>query len=155
MSNISLLRSSRSEVFCKKIFLKNLQISQENICTRVPFFIKLQAWPATLLKKDLWHRCFSVKFAKFLRTSFFMEHLRWLHLSIQKEFDNFKIMICYSLREMCPNTEFFSGAYFPLFGLNTEVYAVWLFYAVIDWVDAQYTWNIKLTFILCKNLICV
>ena len=148
MSTISLLRSSRSEVFCKKMFLQNLQISQENICTRVPFFIKLQAWPATLLKKDLWHRCFSVKFGKFLRTSFFMEHLRWLHLSIQKEFDNFKIMICYSLREMCPNTEFFWSC-FPVFGLNTEIYAV------IDRVDAQYTWNIKPTLILCKNLICV
>ena len=114
------------------MFLQNLQISQENICTRVPFFIKLQAWPATLLKKDLWHRCFSVKFGKFLRTSFFMEHLRWLHLSIQKEFDNFKIMICYSLREMCPNTEFFWSC-FPVFGLNTEIYAV------IDRVHAQYT----------------
>ena len=148
MSSISLLRSSRSEVFCKKMFLQNLQISQENICTRVPFFIKLQAWPATLLKKDLWHRCFAVKFAKFLRTPFFTEHLRWLHLSIQKEFDNFKIMICYSLREMCPNTEFFWSC-FPVFGLNTEIYAV------IDRVHAQYTWNIKPTLILCKNLICV
>ena len=26
--------------------------------------------PATLLKKRLWHRCFSVNFAKFLRTPF-------------------------------------------------------------------------------------
>ena len=26
--------------------------------------------PVTLLKKRLWHRCFSVNFAKFLRTSF-------------------------------------------------------------------------------------
>ena len=84
-----------------------------------------------------------------------MEHLRWLHLSIQKEFDNFKIMICYSLREMCPNTEFFLVRIF--------LYSDWIrrftqfdfFYAVIDRVDAQYTWSIKLTFILCKNLICV
>ena len=27
--------------------------------------------PATLLKKKLWHKCFPVNFAKFLRTSFF------------------------------------------------------------------------------------
>ena len=27
-----------------------------------------------------------------------------------------------SLREKCPNIEFFSGSYFPVFGLNTEIY---------------------------------
>ena len=32
--------------------------------------------PATLLKMRLWHRCFSVNFAKFLRTNFFTEHLQ-------------------------------------------------------------------------------
>ena len=31
-----------------------------------------------IYKKRLQHRCFSVKFAKFLRTPFFKEHLRWL-----------------------------------------------------------------------------
>ena len=31
--------------------------------------------PATLLKKRLWHRCFSVSLAKFLRTPFVTEHL--------------------------------------------------------------------------------
>ena len=30
-----------------------------------------------LLKKRLWHSCFPVNFAKFLRTSFFKEHLWW------------------------------------------------------------------------------
>ena len=39
-----------------------------------------QAAPATLLKKSLWHRCFPVNFAKFLRTPFFTEHLWWLLL---------------------------------------------------------------------------
>ena len=33
--------------------------------------------PATLLKKRLWHRCFSVNFAKFLRIPFATEHLQW------------------------------------------------------------------------------
>ena len=28
------------------------------------------------------------------------------------------------LREKCPNTEFFSGPYFPVFGLNFEIYPV-------------------------------
>ena len=31
----------------------------------------LKTCPATLLKKRLWHRCFTVNFAKFLRTLFF------------------------------------------------------------------------------------
>ena len=71
----------------KKVFLKNSQNSQENICVRVSFLIKLQASdlffnkvaglkPATLLKKRLWHRCFLMNFEKFLRTPFLKEH--WL-----------------------------------------------------------------------------
>ena len=35
---------------------------------------------ATLLKKKIWRRSFPVNFAKFLRTLFFTEHLRWLLL---------------------------------------------------------------------------
>ena len=71
----------------KKVFLKNSQNSQENICVRVSFLIKLQASdlffnkvaglkPATLLKKRLWHRCFLMNFEKFLRKPFLKEH--WL-----------------------------------------------------------------------------
>ena len=37
--------------------------------------------PATLNKRRLQHRCFYVKFAKFLRTSFLTVYLRWLLLS--------------------------------------------------------------------------
>ena len=47
------------ELFCKKVFLKISQNSQENTCLR----------PATLLKKR--HRCFLMNFAKFLRTLFY------------------------------------------------------------------------------------
>ena len=36
--------------------------------------------PATLLKKSLWHRCFPVNCAKFLRTPFFTENLGLLLL---------------------------------------------------------------------------
>ena len=38
--------------------------------------------PVTLLKKRLWHRCFPVNFAKFLRTPFLTEHFRWLLLDV-------------------------------------------------------------------------
>ena len=33
-----------------------------------------------VIKKRLQRRCFPVKFAKFLKTPFFTEHLRWLLL---------------------------------------------------------------------------
>ena len=37
--------------------------------------------PATLLKRRLWHRCFPMNLAKFLRTPFCIEHLWWLLLT--------------------------------------------------------------------------
>ena len=63
----------------KNVFLEIPQNSQENACVRVSFLIKFQA---SLLKKKLWHRCFLVNFAKFLRTPFFIERLWWLVMSI-------------------------------------------------------------------------
>ena len=75
-----MLRSSHPDVFCKKVFLEISQNSQENTCARVSFLIKLQAPPATLLKKRLWHSCFPVNFVKFPSTPFFIEHLWWLLL---------------------------------------------------------------------------
>ena len=56
------------------MLLKISQNSQESTCARVSFLIKLQAWGM--------HRCFPVNFAKFSRTPFSIEHLRWLLLTI-------------------------------------------------------------------------
>ena len=72
------------KVFCKKVFLEISQNSQENTCARASFLIKLQAWPETLSKRGLWHRCFHVNFVKFLRTPFLTEHLWWLLLNIER-----------------------------------------------------------------------
>ena len=58
------------QVICKKVFLRILQNLQENTCARVSF---LGLRYATLLKRRLWCRRFPVKFAKFLRTPFFIE----------------------------------------------------------------------------------
>ena len=44
------------------------------------FFNNVAGRPAILLKKRLWHRCFHVNFAKFLRAPFYTKHLRWLLL---------------------------------------------------------------------------
>ena len=60
-------RSSRPEVFCKNGALKNLaEFTGKHLC-QSPFFNKV-AGLRPLLKKRLWHRCFPVNFASFLRT---------------------------------------------------------------------------------------
>ena len=45
-----------------------------------PFLIKLQTWICNFNKRKLQHSRSSMKFAKFLRTSFLTEHLWWLLL---------------------------------------------------------------------------
>ena len=74
-------RSSHREVFCKKGALRNLAKFTEKYLWQSLFevSIKLQA----LLKKRLWRRCFPVNFAKFQRTPFLIEHLRWLILTLE------------------------------------------------------------------------
>ena len=75
-------RSSRPEVSCKKGVLRNFPKFTGKHLSQSLFFNKVAGSPATLLRKRLWHRCFPVNFAKFLRTFFFIEHLRWLLLLI-------------------------------------------------------------------------
>ena len=60
------------------MFLEISQNSKENTCARVSILIKLQAWG--LQQKRSRHKCFTVNFAKFLRTHFLTEHLWWLLL---------------------------------------------------------------------------
>ena len=64
-------RSSRPELFCKKGILRNFpKFSGKHLCQGL-FFNKVAGLrPGTLLKKRLWHRCFAVNFAKFLRIPF-------------------------------------------------------------------------------------
>ena len=59
-------RSSCPKVFYKKCVLRNSQNSQENTCARGSFLIKLQAWSATLLKKESLAQVFSCEFCEFL-----------------------------------------------------------------------------------------
>ena len=46
-----------------------------------------------IIEKRLKHRCFPVKFAKYLRTPFFTEHLQWLLLQRLKKYQ----MFCFTL----------------------------------------------------------
>ena len=63
--------------------INEIYTSLANLKTANPYFFKLFkntcVW-VSLLKKRLQHRRFPVSFAKFLRTSFLSEHLRWLLL---------------------------------------------------------------------------
>ena len=72
--NISSTEAVSQGCSVKKVFLEISRNSQENTCGRVSF----------LLKKRLWHRCFPLNFAEFLRTSFFTKQLRWLLVAVTK-----------------------------------------------------------------------
>ena len=56
-------RSSQWSCSVEKVLLTILQNPRENTCVRV--FCRSKVW--TSLKKRLWHRCFPVNFARFLR----------------------------------------------------------------------------------------
>ena len=76
------LRSSRQELFCKKGVLRNLsKFTGKHLCQSL-FFNKVAGLRrATNIKKETLRRCFPVNFVKFLRTSFYTEHLWWLLLT--------------------------------------------------------------------------
>ena len=80
---IFIYKSSRPEVFYKKGVLRNsTKFTGKHLCQSLFFNEVAGLRPTTLLKKRLWHRCFPVNFAKFLRTPFFKEHLWWLLLHL-------------------------------------------------------------------------
>ena len=73
--------SAQPEVFCKKkVFLEISQNSQEYTCARVSLLIKLQASPATLLKKETQAQLFSCEFCEISKNTLFTEQL-WATVS--------------------------------------------------------------------------
>ena len=74
-------KSSRPELFCEKnIPINFVKFTGKQLCQSPSFNKVLGLRPATLLKKWLWHRCFPVNFAKFLRRPFLTKHFWWLPL---------------------------------------------------------------------------
>ena len=63
-------RSSRLEVFCKKVLLAILQNSQEDTCARISFFIKLQDDACNFIKKETLAQVFSFEFCKISKNTF-------------------------------------------------------------------------------------
>ena len=77
-------RSSRPEVFCRKGVLRNFaKFIGKHLCQSF-FFNQVPGRPANLFRKILWHRCFPVNFAKFLRTPLFTERFQWLLLNDER-----------------------------------------------------------------------
>ena len=76
LTNTRSSRSSHQRCSLRKGVLINFAVfTGKHLCQSLFFNEITGLSPATLLKKRLWHRCFPVNFAKFLRTLFFTEHL--------------------------------------------------------------------------------
>ena len=67
-------RNSLGEVFCKKMFLKISQNSQENTYATVSFLIMLQAY--SFITKETLTEVFSREFCEIFKNAFFIKHLR-------------------------------------------------------------------------------
>ena len=80
--NLATVTSSHRRCSVKKGVLRNFaKFTGKNLCQSL-FFNKVAGlWPATLLKKRLWQRCFSVNFAGFLGTPFLQNTSRRLYLN--------------------------------------------------------------------------
>ena len=82
-------RSSRlerfSEIDALKIFVK---LKGKRLCRSLVFNKFTGLMPATLWKKRLWYRCFPSNFAKFLKSTFLIEHLRRLLLVLETSLEN-------------------------------------------------------------------
>ena len=77
---MSTSRRNRLQMFFKISVLKSFaNFTGKHLCWSL-FLIKLQALDPHVTERWLQHRCFPVKFAKFLRTAFFQKHLQWLLL---------------------------------------------------------------------------
>ena len=70
-------------MFRKNGVLENFaKFSGKHLCQSL-FFNKVAGAACDFIKKETLDRCFPMNFAKFLRTPFFKEHLRWLLLNIK------------------------------------------------------------------------
>ena len=76
-------RSSCPEAFYEKVVLRNFaKFTGKHVYQSLFFNNVAGLRSATLLKKRLWHRRFTVNFSKLLIIPFLTEHLRWLLLYI-------------------------------------------------------------------------
>ena len=88
---IALFRIVRSRVTVYYYYLMYTSEAVVRRCSVQKSFLKI----SKSSQENAWHRCFPVNFAKFLRTFFLTEHIRWLFLAFQSE------STVYSFRTSC------------------------------------------------------
>ena len=87
-------RSSHRRCSVRKDVLRNFEkFTGKHLCQSLFFNKVVGLRPATLLKKRLWHRCFPVNFAKFLRTPFLQNTSGWLLLFLDPCCPNLKLCL--------------------------------------------------------------
>ena len=119
---------------------------------------------ATLLRKRLWHECFPVNFAKFLRIPFFIEHL-WLLLLYHSGLPfgakpllfrgrslisrHFRLIALYFARSFFVSSTC-KGSYFPLrkfFALHCRNSSLF----ISSWKSCNISWGYILLLYFFKN----
>ena len=86
-------RNSLPQVFYKKGVRKNLaKLTGKQLCQSHSFNEVAGLRTATLLKNRLWHRCFLLNFAKFLKTPFYKTPP-----TAASELDQYKIVAIFNL----------------------------------------------------------
>ena len=103
-----LFRSSHRRGSVRKCVFRNFaKFTGKHLCQSL-FFNKVAVLrPATLLKKRLWHRCFPVKFAIFLRTTFLQNTSGRLFLFFKYHSIFYEQKQDMTLREKRPYSELF------------------------------------------------
>ena len=79
IARLSLFRSSRSEVFCKKgVLINSAKFTGKYLCQKLK---KLRSEAFNFIKKESLTQVLSCEFCRISKNTFFTEHLRWLLLS--------------------------------------------------------------------------
>ena len=82
-------KSSHRRYSVRKGVLRNFAKLTGNSYARFSFLIKLQAWPANLIRKQTLAKLFSSEFCEIFKNTFFIEHL-WTTASDIKISDKVK-----------------------------------------------------------------
>ena len=82
---ILIIKKKPPEVFCKEGVRKNFaKFAGKHMCQNL-FLTKVQAETCNFIIKEILTQVFPGEFCNIFNNTFFIEHLRWLLLTIKKE----------------------------------------------------------------------